>query len=1416
MKKYGCSMLLAALLVAAPGEAAAQQTEHCSGDIPEEILLTNVELPGPVCKPSPFQIRALGDFAGSGMRSAARDVEMFTTNTGLSDTGRELQGRLLPFYQYGTVRSPTDWISQYLEIQWFAAASRSDWLRNREKQPSLKNALGGGWTTILNLQRFGGGAYQQWSGHDGSVGVLHSGAQAAPEGCLDHGPHSRHYPYGFPLLAGSDCPDTWGTAGWAGRGLITLEGWRAYFDAVGPDRFSFDFWRVPREFYSEKPTVGDFQVFGMMSDHGFEYLRDYYGNVIPTLTNPPTKEGYPIGLDISFNAYSFKTPDVSRGFIFEALITNATKEVYGIELDYDSLYFGFNYRNNRINQRNQSFALPQYGAILNNELGRIAGCMGARPVPGSISCPNNFSDRGFRGGAAGFIVLKSPIGDLRNKHFSDPNSPFYSPGHPLAGDTITFNRLGNCNFDCTGQWLINNVRRGWGAIAASVPDMLDGRDPRQVSRLEHWRMFQNVYAPDGTDRYCDPTNPRGPGCFNYMVPGAVNDSNPTWTYTRRPPGAPIGPDTLWFYNCRPPTDVGHPHANRCIGLWADTLPDKVLHWTRNNVWVGAGPFPLKSTDTVAFVVAAFSSPDSATLMRTMHAFYNLYVKDFYLAPGQPPPPSIIDVTITPRSFPGTVGETVILSLDDAAESYRDPYALKYVQQLRNPEPGSIHEAIMMADPTAADRLEAMVNSNIVDTVYIFKSCDNTRTVTASTSLSCPSSPARSETREPIGTGWQAYSWLVPNSAGVFPKTWSDANVAPGRKYFYSLLAASKGITLDTRYVATLPDGTTEVRDTSIVVVPPSRTNFGFRTNNPWVVEVYVPASRQAGAEPARAELRSRTGIIPFSPEQVRVTFDDDAEIGGIYRLLFGEDALIRQYSAVGSTTVDSTVLTLYQRVRARMPDGSYQMLPWRELTFRSTEPRGVPLQFATSDLTGYVPYTQTRSVEGNTEIVETRTNHLTGVLLDGNDVPLLASSNLRFATMTPPDFRAHPNYRGFTIGVDNFPPSVSSPTANAWMVDSITLRSEAVPSFRFCASTCPVNSVATGAQWGTYLIDFGAMVFGEKSNLPEVDVRNPLATQEHYQRLLRERPVISRTEVNDEVLNAIRRDMSLPTLTLDDLIEVNLPFTVRNLAFGEEGVGTPVRIAMLRSSKIDKVVLGNVPDTVTVEVPPDVWIPGEGLIFLEQVQAAETDETGQLRLVDGQPVMSSDLRVTFSRAMIACETGLGVRATCNPVKGPPTAARPGHVEVRPNGHPDFPNGWDLRVVYKNPFNSLVSYEFEVIPAKIGANITKLTRASLDAVHTVPNPYIVRNGFEFEADVRRLMFVNLPPRGTIHIFTVSGQFVQRLEWEPEDLHGHGDLFWDMQTREGTEIAAGLYVYVVQTRDPETGRTLKKTGKFIVIR
>ena len=84
---------------------------------------------------------------------------------------------------------------------------------------------------------------------------------------------------------------------------------------------------------------------------------------------------------------------------------------------------------------------------------------------------------------------------------------------------------------------------------------------------------------------------------------------------------------------------------------------------------------------------------------------------------------------------------------------------------------------------------------------------------------------------------------------------------------------------------------------------------------------------------------------------------------------------------------------------------------------------------------------------------------------------------------------------------------------------------------------------------------------------------------------------------------------------------------------------------------------------------------------------------------------------------------------------------------------------------------------------------------------------------------RLLFTNLPSRGALRVYTVSGQFVQQITWEGDDLEGDGDLFWDMKTREGIDIASGLYLWVVTApTDPSNANsgTIQARGKFVVIR
>src|SRR5690606_41491152 len=108
---------------------------------------------------------------------------------------------------------------------------------------------------------------------------------------------------------------------------------------------------------------------------------------------------------------------------------------------------------------------PQNGSVRWVNNGVHPGCNGARVVSGVSSCLAT-AERGFYWGATQMIVLKSPIGDLRNKLFTTPGSPFYDPNHPAAGDTITFNHGHIC---------------GYGGCAATT--LLTGRDRRRFGML---------------------------------------------------------------------------------------------------------------------------------------------------------------------------------------------------------------------------------------------------------------------------------------------------------------------------------------------------------------------------------------------------------------------------------------------------------------------------------------------------------------------------------------------------------------------------------------------------------------------------------------------------------------------------------------------------------------------------------------------------------------------------------------------------------------------------------------------------------------------------------------------------------------------------------------------------------------------
>tara|TARA_Y100000590_G_scaffold295714_1_gene333329 strand:+ start:46 stop:2838 length:2793 start_codon:yes stop_codon:yes gene_type:complete len=99
-------------------------------------------------------------------------------------------------------------------------------------------------------------------------------------------------------------------------------------------------------------------------------------------------------------------------------------------------------------------------------------------------------------------------------------------------------------------------------------------------------------------------------------------------------------------------------------------------------------------------------------------------------------------------------------------------------------------------------------------------------------------------------------------------------------------------------------------------------------------------------------------------------------------------------------------------------------------------------------------------------------------------------------------------------------------------------------------------------------------------------------------------------------------------------------------------------------------------------------------------------------------------------------------------------------------------------------------------------------SDLEAISVVPNPYIVDSRYEDSGGGHKLYFTRLPNECTISIYTVTGEFVRKLDYSNPF---RGDLFWNLKNSNEQVVAPGLYIYVVEASSGET-----YTGKFAVVR
>jgi len=153
------------------------------------------------------------------------------------------------------------------------------------------------------------------------------------------------------------------------------------------------------------------------------------------------------------------------------------------------------------------------------------------------------------------------------------------------------------------------------------------------------------------------------------------------------------------------------------------------------------------------------------------------------------------------------------------------------------------------------------------------------------------------------------------------------------------------------------------------------------------------------------------------------------------------------------------------------------------------------------------------------------------------------------------------------------------------------------------------------------------------------------------------------------------------------------------------------------------------------------------------------------------------------------------------------------LEPYEGAEPILPEDGDiLYIQIKTPFRSNDIYEFTT---KASREDQKLAETELDNVAVVPNPYVAAARWEpprlfaTGRGERRLLFIHLPAECTIRIYSMSGDHIKTIEHTSHLLDGAES--WDLTTRDGLDIAPGIYIYHLDA--PGIG---EKIGKFAIIK
>ena len=142
----------------------------------------------------------------------------------------------------------------------------------------------------------------------------------------------------------------------------------------------------------------------------------------------------------------------------------------------------------------------------------------------------------------------------------------------------------------------------------------------------------------------------------------------------------------------------------------------------------------------------------------------------------------------------------------------------------------------------------------------------------------------------------------------------------------------------------------------------------------------------------------------------------------------------------------------------------------------------------------------------------------------------------------------------------------------------------------------------------------------------------------------------------------------------------------------------------------------------------------------------------------------------------------------------------GQISFPTNTPPAAGNKFSVETVKPVMPNIKDSYSLKIEGSKVDY---QQVANELNRIRVVPNPYIVSSLWEPEfgelrkEPLRQIQFINLPPECTIYIFTIDADLIKTIEHNAIN----GTEVWDLRTEGGRELAAGMYIYVVKTKDSE---------------